>query len=156
MRLFVLLNENYQKAEKELLKTSLITDEQLNNIRSITNGDAFTYIVAQYFLVLFNSYNDKAKSEYIDLIYKDIYKKLERFYNLLKKYNKNLLPINNINLNKFYLNDNEKSSIYDFHPLEKIERDLISRLSILLMNDWGTLSFSANCDWSKLLPTLKL
>ena len=85
MRLFLLLNENYQKAEKELLKTSLITDEQLNNIRSITNGDAFTYIVAQYFLVSFNSFGgDKAKTEYIDSLYKDTYKKSKQFYNLIK------------------------------------------------------------------------
>lgn len=127
MRLFVLLNENYQKAEKELLKTSLITDEQLNNIRSITNGDAFTYIVAQYFLMLFNSFGDKAKNEYID----SIYNKSEQFYNLLKNYNKNLLPIDNINLNKFYLNNNEQSSIYDYHPLEKMKIDLISRDKII-------------------------
>lgn len=80
------LSENLQLADKLYFKTGVLGDEDRKKILSITNGDNYTKVVADAWgYMKLDSYNKRS---------------LEKFYENLKSYNKNVFPIKDlININ---------------------------------------------------------
>lgn len=83
------LNENIQLADKIYFKTGKLTDEDKEIILNTTKGDNFTKIVSDLFFILKENYYRE-----------EIIKKIKKFHENLKSYNKDVFPIKGFN----YLN----------------------------------------------------
>ena len=77
---FLIINENLQKAEKELFKPGLLNDEEKNRILKITNRDNYTYIVS----LIYHYLKLENRTQY-----------LNKYYDMVKSYHKNVFPIEN-------------------------------------------------------------
>jgi hypothetical protein len=101
MHFFIILNENYQKTVKDLLKTGQLTKYQFDEILQITGGDKYTYILAQYYMQ-HKGYEDK------------FYDRLKRYYE-----RKNILSLD-VDLNKTYDQRDILNLFYNLKSREEI------------------------------------
>ena len=81
--------EFLQQAEKVYFKPGKLDEKDKEIIMSITDGDNFTKIISDiYFAILKSGHKNK-----------DTLNQIERFYNQLKNYDKNVFPIKGLDLN---------------------------------------------------------
>ncbi|MFW5847398.1 MAG: hypothetical protein ACOCVF_00565 [bacterium] len=89
------INENVQQMERFYVKTNLFTEQDVKNVLSITNGDNYTYKIAQFYDVymsISNKHSNRMKPEYFNqnsILRENLIKR----YNDLKTYNKNTIFI---------------------------------------------------------------
>lgn len=98
----ILINENIQLADKVYFKTGKLEQSDKDFILSITNGDNYTKIITDLYFIL-EKYNYP----------EELKEKLEKTYQQLKDYNKNVFPIENFdilnNVNPVKLSDSLKT-----------------------------------------------
>jgi len=87
-----LIIENLQLADKEYFNKGLLSKEDKEYILKITNGDHYTKIISDIYFYIKENYS----------VYKSLYGNfsLNDIYNELKNYNKNILPLKNLNIYK--------------------------------------------------------
>lgn len=128
------LDETAGELDKQYMRTKVFDNEDRDVIMSITNGDAWTKLIADMYYYLGEQYRDKDGEWHIKpkKLNQNELQVLEESYELLKKYNKNVLPIHDLFAKE-----------HNAHPLEKWQdlrtrEAIISRLrkfpSILLRN----------------------
>lgn len=119
----LLIAENVQQAEKVYFKPGKLSQEAKRYILHITGGDAFTKIISDiYYAMVQNSIktgrwavagigggdeegevNPKDTANHLhtdnDIMGVEDWKKVRAYHNQLKEYNKNIFPINGLNVN---------------------------------------------------------
>jgi hypothetical protein len=93
------LAENLQQADKIYFKTGLLSPEDKEKILSITNGDPWTRLVADWYYHLIKVW--KSTNWNTDK------KMVEEFYEDLKNYNKNVFPVD-FDLQEYNAQENER------------------------------------------------
>ena len=94
-----LFEEYIQQADKLYFNNGKLSKEDRDLILSITNGDAYTKAVADYFYFM---------KEHTININNQFKEKLEFIYNEIKNYNKNVFPIKDFSLDKIFRSELEK------------------------------------------------
>lgn len=97
--------ENIQQADKIYFKTGILTPEEREIILSITGGDYFTRLVADWYYQLTRNWKSTGDAYTM--------KMLKEFYENLKNYNKVIFPVAG-NLEDYNAQKNERA----FHILE--------------------------------------
>jgi hypothetical protein len=123
------LLENLQLADKFYFKSGKLSNEAKEQILQITNGDAYTKIIADIYYYFLKENNSESK-ENTTLNYNNI-KELKEIYNSLKSYNKNVFPIAGLNINSV---SNVQNLIYSINERKAIIELLKKLPSIAIRN----------------------
>ena len=107
-----ILKENLQLANKVYFNTGLLSNEDKENILAVTNGDHFTKIISDIYY--YNKENNKSNDKLIE------------YYEQLKNYNKNILPLKGFDIYK-----TNKDSISNVIEYLNARKDVIQFLNIL-------------------------
>ena len=91
------MNENPQQMDKDFVKTNLFTDEDRENVMSITNGDAYTRTISHIYAWLhqIKPYDRGDERNSVDDFNRYYKTELIKIHDSLTKYNKQIFPITN-------------------------------------------------------------
>jgi len=87
------MDENIQKMDKEYVKPGHFTEQDRENVLEITGGDAHTYDVAKIYDFFMQITNPNLERTDVDKYDSHIKEQLNEYYNELRNYNKNVIPI---------------------------------------------------------------
>jgi tRNA nucleotidyltransferase/poly(A) polymerase len=110
------ISENVQLLDKNLLKTGKISEEDKQNILSITNGDNYTYLIGMLYQLFCRDADQAKKNEWFKT---GVGQELRETYNDVKSFDPNVFPIAGYD-----------PYLKSIHPIELVEALRVRRFAI--------------------------